>query len=178
MKTVLSRGGSVIGRPLLDRSYWAAKLKDSTWLTELDTMTDIAHAGKRPFDWTLDVVATGDWARITELWLFCPRTRANPVGSTARLPIAEAGTAFQLKIATLSGLGAMQRTLQAQVIGRVTDKESGTCECFIYDDVMQSMSEPWISNVYAFGSWRAEIAPLGLLNFEVVGLHLATHISK
>lgn len=174
MQIVLSKHGFPIGHMLPDQAYWAAKLNNGTWLCELDIV-----AGMRPLDWTLDMVSTGDIKRIVELWLICPPTPTSPMGNTARLPITRPGTAFQLKIATAdSSIVRSVSRLQAQMIGRVTDPETGDCECFIFDYQMEAMSTPWKSNIYNMGTWKPNIpglpsiAPLGRLSLDVLGISL------
>jgi hypothetical protein len=134
--------------------------------------TDLVR-GVRQADWSLDIVGSGDYKKIEELWLICPPTATSPLGNTARLPIEMPGTAFQLKVAFVESDGVNSaRSLQAQLIGRVTDVETGDCECFIFDYGWQVMSTPWKSNVKRFGTWRSEVAPLTQLNYTVVGIDL------
>lgn len=174
MSIVFSKSGTAIGHPLPDRAYWAVKRKDGTFVCELDEVSNFQH-GRHPLDWTLDIISTGDWRNITELWLICPPTPTSPGGNTARLPIQQPGTAFQLKVGHLnSTLAAGNRTLGAQLIGRVTDWESGACECFIFDYEWQALSQPWPSNIYRFGTWRSGIAPIGTLALDVLGLRPPT----
>lgn len=197
--TVFTKGGTALTIPLPgETSYWAAKLKDpDEWVCERDVgdaravkwVTQEEHAGSarrpidqiiapRPMSWSLDIVGSGDWQRITELWLFCPMSPTSPAGNTARLPITTPGTAFELHVKTVdSNLVQSVHSLQAQIIGRVMDS-TGECECFIYDDTLEGMIALWRSNVYHFGTWRPPIpgkpaiAPLGPLNLKVLGIHL------
>jgi hypothetical protein len=122
------------------------------------------------------MVTTGDIKKIAELWLLCPPNKENPLGQVARLPITEPGTAFQFKIGFLdmgvSGTSGARSDRVAHLIGRVDDKETGDCTCFIWDNDWQRLSQPWHSTVYAFGTWRPEIAALGRLSFDVLGLSL------
>lgn len=165
--------GSLIGRFLPDRPYWAAKLSSGTWVCELDERYDVARGAKRPFDWTLDLVDTGDVLKITELWLFCPPGPQSPLGSTMRLPITEPGTAFQCKVGMVDAFASWQKTVQHQIIGRIIDKAMGTCEYVVYDGVLGIMSTPMINSVYNFVSWREGIPSLGRLNLDVLGLRLS-----
>jgi hypothetical protein len=162
--------GSVIGKIFPNRSYWAVKLSTGKWCCELDTRFDAGIA--RPFDWTLDLVDTGDVEKIKELWLFCPPSPGNPLGSTARLPIVEPGTAFQFKVASLHALGASERWVESQIIGRVEEKETQACTCFIWDAPLRLMSTPYTTTLQQFGSWREGIAPIGALSHTVLGLRL------
>jgi hypothetical protein len=198
---VFSQGGYPIGSPEPDRSYWAVHLKDpDVWRCEMDTVTDLRIGGQRNLDWTLDLASTGDWKRITELWMICPPTAISPAGNTARLPITVPGTAFQLKVGFLdSNIGQSLKRQVAQMIGRVVNEETGECEVWCYDYGAQALIVheldgvtvpqegnhmlkqkaygPWKTNVYNVGTWRPNIpgmpsvAPIGRLSFEVVGLH-------
>jgi len=171
---------SVYGTPLVIPeavSYWAVKLQSGKWCTERDIVVDTTHPmGQRPFDWTLDLVGTGDIRRIVELWLLCPQTRFSPAGSTGRLLISERGTPFQFKVKSTSGFSAarlIHAQRASQVIGRISDKVTGDCLCFIWDHELEVLSAPWKSNIYQFGTWREGIAPLGTLSQEVLGVHLS-----
>jgi hypothetical protein len=163
--------GSLIGRILPDRPYWAVKLTTGKMLTELDLHFDPLVGSARPFDWTLDLVSTGDIFKVTELWLFCPPNRQNPRGQVARLPITEPGTAFQFKVGTVDTFGAQERAMASQVIGRVTNKETGVCECFVWDRQLRAMGT-WATTITQMGSWREGAPSIGALSADVVGLKL------
>lgn len=164
--------GSIIGRILPDRPYWAVKLSSGKMLTELDQQFDHLHGRARPFDWTLDLVSTGDILKVTELWLFCPPNQMNPRGQVARLPITEPRTAFQFKVGTMDAFGGHARGMQSQIIGRVDDKVSGACTCFVWDSVLNAMGT-WHSNVYTMGTWRDGATVIGELSHAVLGLSLS-----
>lgn len=172
-----SVGKSLVGLILPNRAYWAVKLEwggptgKTRFQCELDQVFDPALKGYRPFDWSLDLVGTGDIKYVTELWLFCPPCPQNPQGNSARLPITEKRTGFQLKIANIDAFGATGRGMQSQIIGRVTDKAQGHCECFVWDADLQAFGH-WETNIHHMGSWRPEIAPIGTLNYDVLGLAL------
>ena len=172
MGIVTSVLGSMVGLLLPDRPYWAVKLSTGKWACELDTRKDARiPGGVRTFDWTLDLVDTGDIARVRELWLFCPPNPMHPMGQTARLPIVDPYSCFQMKVGMVHAFGASDRYMASQIIGRVTNKVEGDCECFVWDAELNAMGT-WNSNVYRMGSWREGIAPQGDLSFEVLGLRL------
>ncbi len=215
-QVVWSQGGYPIGHSEPDRAYWAIKLNDGRWLCELDQVDaridkivtqDNPFTGlrdgigmtmeKRNLDWTLDICSTGDWAYITELWMICPPTHVSPAGNTARLPISPAGTAFQFKVGVLdSNFGESLRRPLAQIIGRVTNQETGDCECHVFDygagalivhengkdNEGHPIYGPWKTNVYNMSSWRPQIpgqpsvAPIGRLSFDVLGLHFGNRL--
>lgn len=171
MSLITSVLGSVVGIFLPDKAYWAAKLSTGKWVCELDSRYEIRSGQKRPFDWTLDLIDTGDIKKIRELWLFCPPNPANPFGQTARLPITEPGTAFQFKVANVDAFGGWGKSLASQVIGRVVDKHEQTCECFVWDAGLNALGT-YNTTITHFGSWRDGIAPQQHLSHEVLGLSL------
>jgi hypothetical protein len=102
--------GSKIGQ-FFSQSYWAARLKDDRWLSEID-----GH------DWERDVLTSGATLDISELWLFGPKvSEGDPQGNTACLVIEQPGTAFQCRME--SG---------QQCILRVNVREC-SCSCFVWD---------------------------------------------
>lgn len=124
--------------------------------------------GWRALDWTLDVVSTGDIKRVKELWLICPS------GQKAILEITEDMPAFQFKSKTLS-IMVGGSNLEFQAIGRVVDKATGACECWIWD-YRPAPGQPQLlayrSNIYHFGAWRDTMTPVGALSHDVQGWNL------
>ncbi len=196
MPTIFTKNGTALTIPFPgDSAYWAVKFKSGKWVCERDIVSPFM-APARSLDWTLDIQSTGDWRAISELWLFCPQSKESPFGATAHLPISEPGTAFQLKVATMdSNFAESQRSLQAHIIGRVNNFETGACDCWIYDYVLGALLVfpqtherdgriipddqeygPFKSSVYNFGSWRKPVSgkigipPLGPLNLQVLGI--------
>jgi hypothetical protein len=187
----------LLGCPLLEitRSYWAAKLNTGEWVSEARFVHDWQQGTQRRIDWYLDLAATGDCKRITELWLLCPPSKTSPLGNTARLPIVRPSSAFQFKITMHDTpiVGPGVRSLQAHVIGRVDDEE-GNCTCFAWDEVQDGLltpetisydgDEPFYplkTNVHHFGwrikgdrrvqgMWRPSLAPLGQLAIDRLGV--------
>lgn len=86
------------------------------------------------------------------------------------LKIDENYTAFQFKHRTKEFFNSTFTTLEAQCIGRVTNKESGDCECYIWDRFLGIIF--YKSNIYNFGSWRQGLIPLKDLSHEVIGIRL------
>lgn len=183
------------GRTLMqiDRSYWAAKLTSGRWISEAHKKTDLVRGTERLTDWTGDLVETGLVRDIAELWLLCPPGRVSLSGNTARLPIIEPGTAFQFKVGTFdSNFAESGRTTQGHIIGRVTDKASGACECFIWDAREEALYTPettrlvWDATLHCFlsvypcctsvnnfNAWSDHVAHIGQLGHDVLGLQLA-----
>ncbi len=181
----------------IDRSYWAVKLRNNEWVSEARIHVDPYTGIMRNFDWSADLVANDDVLRIQELWLICPPGRTSPLGNTARLDITEPGTAFQFKVGMVdSNVAVAHKTLQAHIIGKVVDKITGACECFIYDPLQAGLITPDTliydkrtgglvrdeqgniaragrTSVYDFHSWNpGSIAPLGRLEFNTIGVRL------
>ncbi len=170
MGLITSVFGSHIGK-FYTFAYWAAKLRNpDQWLSEVDGRVNFIGAAYRPYDWTMDLVTTGDILRIAELWMFCPRNQLSPEGNTARIPFSqeESGTAFMFNVARVM----MEHRVDHKIIGKVTDRDSGDCVCFIWDDLYKVMSSPFYTNVNKFASWREGVAPIGQLSHEVIGLRL------
>ena len=136
----------LLGCPLLeiDRSYWAAKRDDGTWLCERKTVHDWQRGTERHLDWGLDIAATGDCARLTEVWLLCPPSKISPLGNTARIPLHRPYSAFSFKIGTADTMGIVgpsKQTMQAHIIGRVNDAD-GNCVCFAWDPIEGGLITP------------------------------------
>lgn len=165
----------LLGCSLLEisRAWWAVKLDSGEWLCEARLHTDIAAATERHFDWYYDLVGTGDVRRIKELWLLCPPNKLSPLGNTARLPITTPGTAFDFKVASASSnFVETWRNQEAHIIGRVTDRATGDCECFVWDERYQMLCAGFRSNVHNFGTWRDSLPPRGALALEKIGVEL------
>lgn len=152
-------------------SYWSVLLTTGkTWSERqlVPTWTK-GQRGLRKLDWGEDLVSTGDIHRIKEITLHCPD------GGTAVLEVPERSTAFQFKTRSLNMLGASGNDLEFQVIGRVVDKTTGRCECFIWDYRPLPGEKNLIaykSSIYNFGAWRNTITPIGALGIEVQGFRL------
>ncbi len=162
--------GSVIHPFVIDYAIWCVRLNSGRFLSERDMVRDPMTQLKRPFDWTLDLVNTGDTQHISELWLICPPNPTSPLGNTAKLPITEPGTAFQFKTRHLS-VGTGEPSYH-QIIGRVDNKETGDCTVFVWDHIAQGMTPPMRNNIYDFLSWRPEVGRIGPLALDVLGLKL------
>jgi len=152
-------------------SYWSVLLTSGREWSEhhmIPTMRK-GQAGVRQLDWGDDIVSTGDIHRVKEIRLHCPD------GRTATLEIADGMEPFQFKTKSLDMIGAGGNSLEYQVIGRVIDKVSGRCECFIWD-YKPKPGEPnlvaYKSTIYHFGGWRDTVTPIGALGLHVQGFRL------
>lgn len=159
------------------QSYWSVLLTTGkTWSErQLVGTWKSGQKGWRKLDWGDDIVSTGDIHKIRELTLHCPD------GRTAVLEIAKFGErtstypAFQFKTRSLTILTDGGAGLEFQVIGRVIDKISGRCECFIWDyhpEPGEQNLVAYTSSIYNFGAWRDSVMPIGALSLDVQGFHV------
>jgi len=188
----------LLGCPLLEitRSWWAVRLNTGEWVCEARVKTDLYRGEERHYDWSNDLVANEDVLKITELWLLCPPSKTSPLGNTARLVITEPGTAFQFKVATAdSNIASISRNMQAHIIGKITNKETGDCDIFAWDEVQQGLITPETriydpltggarrdkdgnlvyagkNNIYNFHGWRSSMADMGRLELRTVGVRV------
>lgn len=145
-----------------DESFWSVILTTGKRYSELDVIDTDLLRGRRPLDWYLDIVATGDVARIAELWLH------TPAGDVA-LKVTEPYSAYIFNSSLLSLNG---RSRVAQIIGRVDDKEAGTGVAFVWDVAMQQVYRDDQACVLDFAAWRPGIARIGALALANIGVRL------
>lgn len=166
--TSLYAVGNVIDPRL---AYWSLVLTSGKEWSEHSLVGSLrkGQAGLRQLDWGDDIVSTGDVHRVKEITLHCPD------GRTATLEIADGMEPFQFKTKSLDMIGYNGIGLEYMVIGRVVDKVSGRCECFVWD-YRPKPGEPHLvaykSSIYRFGGWRDTVTPIGALGLEVQGFRL------
>lgn len=142
-------------------SYWRAILTSGREISEVQTVRYHGMA-RRPIKWLEDIVASGDAARIAQLWICTPKGDA-----ALRIDLPYSAYQMQAGLLTLEG-----RQVLAQIIGRVDDKASGRGVAFIWDVVTQQLYRDEEANVLSFGAWRPGIVPPGALSLEVIGVRL------
>lgn len=145
-------------------SYWRVVLASGKVISEDDMSFDLLR-GRRPVDWALDIVGAGDIKNIKELHLITPE-------GDACMPIGEPYTAFQFKRGTVMMFSGCQRIMNAQIIGRVDDKETGACTAVIWDVQEQKLYVDHLTTVHNFSAWREGVAAVGALSLEIVGVRL------
>jgi hypothetical protein len=145
-----------------DTSFWRVVLSTGRSYSQRDTIDDPTR-GKRPLDWHLDIKATGDNARITELWLH------TPTGDVA-LKITEPYTAYIFNVGVMSAEG---RSAVAQVIGRVDNRGTGLGVAFVWDVAMQRVYKDAQADIRAFAAWRPGIIAPGALSADALGVKLS-----
>ncbi len=153
----------------MSNTYWRAVLTTGKKLTKHQVVWDQMLGKERELDWTLDLLSTGDILKIKELHLVYPG-----LFRYAKLKITEPGTAFQFcrqVHGTNPCTGEVIDRIEAQVIGRVFDKENGLCQGYIWDRV-QGLMEYTDVSVYDFPSWRSGLMPPGKLSLNVLGVRL------
>jgi hypothetical protein len=146
-------------------SYWKVKLSTRVrLLSELDTVS-IQQSDKRwlirRYEWLEDLIGSGDIGRVEDVILITPK-------ESIGLIVKEPYTVFQFSRGTQSLLTG-ERIKQVQVIGVVTDKETGACEYALWDVTMQKLYHGTTS-VHNFAAWRPGVLPIGALNLKALDL--------
>jgi hypothetical protein len=149
---------------VVGESYWRVRFSNGKELSELDTKP-VLLANKevrvRSVEWLEDLLGSGDIARVKEAMLCTPQ-------GTAHFTVTEPYTVFQLSRGTLSALTG-EKIKNLQLMGIVTDKDSGDCECAIWDQQSRQLYT-MINNVKNFVAWREGVIPIGRLNIEALDL--------
>lgn len=150
-------------------AHWRVVLTTGRKLSKYERVFDQRIGGDRELDWTLDLLSTGDILKIKELHLVYPGLLRY-----AALKITEPGTAFQF-CRQVKGVdpcsGEMFDRVEAQIIGKVFDKENGLCQGYIWDRV-QGLMEYTDVSIYDFPSWREGLMPPGKLSLDVLGVRI------
>jgi hypothetical protein len=152
-------------------SYWQVKLSTGREFSELDQAvafepdpaTGLLVARKRKIEWLEDIISSGDGAHIRELHLITPQ-------GDASLQIFEPYSAFQIKRGVIPLLSNGLRIMNAQIIGRVSNHETGDCLATIWDVQEQRLYVDHLTTVRDFKRWRPGVADMGSLNYRMVGL--------
>jgi hypothetical protein len=171
---------------LAGESYWQVQFTSGHTLSELDTkpvelntQSSIwtpdgrvvsprpaivgERARMRKVEWLEDVIGSGDLARVKEVILRTPQ-------GDAHIQVTEPYTVFQFSRGTMAIDPVSRRTIRiknAQLIGVVTDKETGDCEYAAWDVQTQQLYTG-VNNVLNFAAWRDGIIPVGKLNLATM----------
>jgi hypothetical protein len=151
------------------RSYWRVHLTTGKTVTEGQLSFDLLR-GSRNVIWLEDIIGSGDNRNIRDITLCTPE-------GDITLPITEPYTAFQFQQGMVSFFGG-ERIPNAQVIGRVENKETGECTCVIWDVQGEEQSDGSVKHLFVnhittvkdFASWRSGTPHIGKLYYEMVGL--------
>lgn len=143
-------------------SYWRVIFQSGKELSELDTKPYLGTdkvMRVRAVEWLEDVIGAGALKDVKEAMLCTPK-------GTAHFTVTEPYTVFQFSRGTFSMLEG-ERIKNAQIIGVVTDKETGECECAIWDQQTHELYTMF-NNVKNFQAWREDVIALGALNLEAM----------
>lgn len=151
---------------VMGESYWKVVLTSGKTLSELDERTYIDGEKVirvRRLEWLEDIIGSGDIAKVRKVMLCTPQ-------GTAHIEAREPYTAFQFSRGVMNMLGSQYaRVKNCQVVGVVTDKETGGCDCAIWD--AQTRQLYTMRNcVKNFSAWREGVIPVGRLNIEAMDL--------
>ena len=147
-------------------SYWEVVFKSGKTLSELDKKTYLDGnkvIRRRAIEWKEDLINSGDLKNIKEVRLHTPE-------GTAHLTVTEPYTAFQFSRGVMNMIGSeYERVKNCQIAGVVIDKDTGECECAIWDAQTRQLYT-MINNVKHFIAWRSGTADVGMLNIEAMDL--------
>ncbi len=150
---------------LVGESYWKVRFQSGRELSELDTFTfsDGNTERVRDVEWLEDVIGAMDLRNIKEAMLCTPR-------GTAHFTVTEPYTVFQFSRGTQVLIGnKSERIKNMQCVGVVTNRDTGACECAIWD-MQTKQLYTLFNNVKNFTAWRDGVADIGLLNPEALDL--------
>lgn len=145
-------------------SYWKVTFTNGKTLSELDSKPYFdgnKEIRVRAVEWLEDLIAAGDLRNVKEAMLCTPQ-------GVAHFTVTEPYTVFQLSRGTLAAFTG-QKIKNMQVVGVVTDKDSGDCECAIWDQQTKQLYTMF-NNVRNFTKWREGVADVGMLNIKALDL--------
>ena len=130
----------------------------------------------RRLEWLEDVIGSGDIAKVKEIHLHTPQ-------GIARTHVGEPYTGFQFSRGT-SALLTGEKLKNLQVIGAVTDKDTGECTFALWDyqdqnlyvdmlwDAEKKMVVRGHNSVRDFRAWRGDVIPIGPLNLKAMDVRI------
>jgi hypothetical protein len=149
---------------IVGESYWKVTFTNGKTLSELDTKPYIDGdkvVRVRSVEWLEDVIGSGDLRNVKEAMLVTPQ-------GVAHFTVTEPYTVFQFSRGTLAALTG-ERIKNFQSIGVVVDKDTGECECAIWDQQSKQLYTMF-NNVKDFVAWREGVIPIGMLNIKALDL--------
>lgn len=168
----------------LGESYWKVIFTDNKQLCELDekpvdlvSQEMLTGDGRimlarslfaprvrmRHVEWLEDLIGSGDLGRVKEAILCTPKGEAH-------FTITEPYTVFQFSRGTMAVDATQGRTIRiknCQVVGVVTDKETGLCEYAAWDVQKQDLYTGH-NNVLDFRPWHTDMAAIGALDLQAM----------
>jgi hypothetical protein len=174
---------------LSGESYWQVIFTSGKKLSELDTKPTTIHryqdlhAGDgrilpafllnrrgevrmRRVEWLEDIIGSGDLRNVKEAILHTPRGEVH-------FTVSEPYTVFQFSRGTMAvdpDRGTV-RIKNAQIVGVVTDKDTGDCEYAAWDVQSQQLYTGF-NCVKNFKAWRTGIIDPGILNIKAMDIRL------
>jgi hypothetical protein len=145
-------------------SYWKVIFQSGKELSELDKKPYLDGdkvLRMRSVEWLEDIIGSGDLRNVKEAMLCTPQ-------GTAHFTVTEPYTVFQLSRGTMAMLTG-ERIKNLQVVGVVTDKDTGECECAIWDQQSRQLYTMF-NNVKDFQAWREGVIPIGMINLKALDL--------
>jgi len=145
-------------------SYWRVIFQSGKELSELDTKPYLDGEKVlrvRGVEWLEDIIGSGDLRNVKEAMLVTPQ-------GTAHFTVTEPYTVFQFSRGTFSML-ANERIKNVQVVGVVTDHDTGECECAIWDQQSRQLYTMF-NNVKNFVKWRDGVIDIGIINLKALDL--------
>lgn len=155
---------------LRGQSYWKIVLDSGKEIVEGQHSFDFLR-GMRSVDWYLEVASTTDCAHISELILCTPVGEFSLFAHRNAVGGVEPYSLFQFKqgIAPLFG---GERAFHAQIIGRVDEREQGSCTCIIWNALETTIHTSHRTTLHNFSSWRRGTPHLGAINYAEMGVRL------
>ena len=153
-------------------SFWKVTLQSGRTLSELDVVSIPVIDAKDPekkwfvrrYEWLEDLIGSSDIRNVKEVMLCTPK-------GVFGLKITEPYTVFQLSRGTASLLEG-ERHKNAQIIGRVDDKDTGASTAYVWDVQEQEAYQVTFSIHDGFPAWREGVIPVGALNLKAMDVRL------
>jgi hypothetical protein len=165
-------------------SYWSVLMKSGKTWSELDEKSIEVPTLRGPskqylvrrLEWKEDLIDSGDIKNVKEIHLHTPQ-------GIARTHVGEEYTGFQFSRGT-SALLTGEKLKNLQVIGAVTDKDTGECTFALWDyqdrnlyvDMLWNAEKKMVvrghNNVRDFKAWREGIIPIGPLNIKAMDVRI------
>lgn len=159
-----------IKKLLRGESYWSLLLDSGKEVIEGQHSFDLLR-GIRSVDWYLETASTTDCAHIKEITLHTPAGIVTLAAHTNTHGGVVPYSIFQFKQGTLP-LFSGEKSFNAQIIGRVDDKETGACTCAVWNALDKMLHMSHVTNIHNFSSWRRGTPHLGAINYAAMGVRL------
>ncbi len=169
---------------LAGESYWSVVMRSGKTWSELDEKSieiPTLQGGTKRYlvrrlEWKEDLINSGDIAKVKEIHLHTPQ-------GVARTHVGDPYTGFQFSRGT-SALLTGEKLKNLQVIGAVTDKDTGECTFALWDYQDQNLYVDMLwdnenkvtyrghNSVRDFKAWRDGVIPIGPLNLKAMDVRI------